>query len=202
MDSLFTNRIRLTASIFALLAFTACAGLSARAQDNLYVPSPSAPPPLIFISGNERMQLSAARDAKARLKASIEMAEIRLMRAEQFTADERFVACIAELGVYQALIEDTLRFLGGQKSGSNKTRDFYKRLEIELREHGTRLEAIRRATPTEYSFHVKAITDFADDARTNAINSFFSDTVLQQNSDEINSSAQKNSPPAQPKQQP
>ena len=202
MDSPFTNRVQLPASIFALLAVIVCAGLNARAQDNLYVPSPSAPPPLKFISGNERTQLSAARDAKARLKAGLEMAEVRLMRAEQFTADQRFVASIAELGVYQALIEDTLRFLGGLRAGSNKTRDFYKRLEIELREHGMRLEAIRRGTPMEYAFHVKAIADFADDARTNAINSFFSDTVLQQNSAQTNSSARENSPPSEPKEQP
>lgn len=188
--------------ICMLMAFIACAGTAARGQDNLLVPSPSAPPPLKFISGTERSQLSSARDAKARLKAGMEMAELRLLRAEQFTVDQRFTAATFELGIYQALIEDILRFLGGQKAGSNKTRDFYKRLEIELREHGMRLEAIRRVTPTEYALHVRTIAEFADEARTNAINSFFSDTVLK-NSDESSakeSSADTSS--AQPKKQP
>jgi len=189
--------------ICLLMAFIACAGSSARGQDNLLVPSPSAPPPLRFISGNERAQLSAARDAKARLKAAVEMAQLRLLRAEQFTIDQRFTLATIELGIYQALIEDLLRFLGRQKADSNKTRDFYRLLEIELRKHGMRLEAIRRVTPTEYAMHVKAIADFADDARTNALNSFFSGTVIEQDSN--NSSAKENSAgasPAQPKKQP
>ncbi len=188
--------------ICLLMAFIACVGSSALGQDNLLVPSPSAPPPLKFISGNERAQLSAARDAKARLKAGIEMAQLRLLRAEQFTIDQRFTWATIELGIYQALIEDLLRFLGGQKANSNKTRDFYRLLEIELRKHGMRLEAIRRVTPTEYAIHVKAIAEFADDARTNALNSFFSDNVLEQDSN--NSSAKESSAasPAQPKKQP
>jgi hypothetical protein len=189
--------------ICLLMAFIACSGSAARSQDNLLVPSPSAPPPLKFISGNERAQLSAARDAKGRLKAGMEMAQLRLLRAEQFTIDQRFTWATIELGIYQALIEDLLRFLGGQKSDSNKTRDFYRLLEIELRKHGMRLEAIRRVTPTEYAIHVKAIAEFADDARTDALNSFFNGTVIEQ--DLNNSSAKENSAgasPPQPKKQP
>ncbi len=194
-------KLRTSSSKLLLATCLVCLSATAQAQDNLLVPSPTAPPPLRFISGNERSQLASARDSKARMKASLEMAEYRLLRAEQFTADQRFINATAELGVYQALIENTLRFLAGEKANSNKTRDLYKRLEIELREHVTRLEAIRRMTPTEYSFHVKGITDFADDARTAALNSFFSDTVLKRDP-ESPDTAQDSSSSSQPKKQP
>lgn len=146
----------------------------------MFVPAPPAPPPMKFITSNERGQLSSTRDAKARVKASLELGETRLLRAEQFAADQRYIASTYELGIYQAIVEDVLRFMGKQKSDHNKTRDLYKRLEIELREHWIRLEAIRRVTPSEYAGHIKAVADFTDDARTNALNGFFSDTVLQQ----------------------
>jgi hypothetical protein len=183
MDSHLSNRIRIASGICALLAFIVSVNSVARGQDKMFVPSPAAPPPMKFISGNERAQLSGARDVNSRTKLSIEIAETRLMRAEQFVADQRFVTATTELGMYQAVVEDALRFLGRQKADSNKTRDLYKRLEIKLREHLARVESIRRVTPSEYALHVRDITEFVRDARTNALNAFFSDTVLQQNAD-------------------
>jgi hypothetical protein len=133
-----------------------------------------------FISSPERTQLSTSHDAKGRLKTSIEMAETRLLRAEQLTVDQRFMNATSELGIYQAIIEDALSYLGQQKVNSDKTRDLYKKLEIQLRADATRIEAIRRVTPSDYAIHVKAVRDFTDNARTNALNAFFSDTVLPQ----------------------
>jgi hypothetical protein len=146
-----------------------------------------------FISSMERGQLSAAHDAKARLKASLDLAESRILRAEQFTVDQRFTAATTELGIYEAIIEDALVFLGQQKVDSNKTRDLYKHLEIQLRGDATRIESIRRVTPSEFAIHVKAIRDFADNARTNALNAFFSDTVLPESSDKKDKPADKDS---------
>lgn len=180
MTSPLSNRIRIASSLCALLAIIACAQTGARGQDRLFVPSPPAPPPLKYITTSERTQLSTVRDAKTRTRTSIEMAETRLLRAEQFTADQSYLAATTELGIYQALIEDAIRFLGQQKADSNKTRDLYKRLEIQLRVHATRIESMRRVTPSEYADHVKAIGDFTDSARTDVFNAFFSDTVLQQ----------------------
>ena len=178
MDSPLSISIRSASRVCALLFLFACLSPEARAQDQLFFPSPSAPPPMKFISSPERGQLSAAHDAKARLKASIELAESRILRAEQFTVDQRFIAATTELGIYKAIIEDALVFLGQQKVDSNKTRDLYKHLEIQLRADATRIESIRRVTPSEFAIHVKAIRDFADNARTSALNAFFSDTVL------------------------
>lgn len=178
MNSSRSNGIRIASSLGALFVLFAFSGLRVLAQDQLIVPSISSPPPMKFIPSPDRAQLSTAQDAKTRLKASIAMAETRLLRAEQFTVDQRFMLATSELGVYQAIIEDVLRFLGLQKADSNKTRDLYKRLEIQLRLHALRIEAIRRVTPAAYAVHVKAAWDFSDSARAKALNAFFSDTVV------------------------
>lgn len=205
MDSLLSNRIRIMSSFCALLALIACLHAVARAQQNVFVPSPLAPPPMKFIPSGERTQLSTARDAKARLKASLSLAELRLARAEQFTVDQRFIAACSELGVYQAIIEDTMHYMSQQKSDTNKTRDLYKNLEIELRKHSNRIESMRRVTPKEYAVHLKCISDFAEDARTNALDAFFSGAVLVQDSEDKKAAAKVNppvSPPVQTKNQP
>lgn len=204
MDSFRTNRIRVAISLGALMVIVLCVSVRAYAQDNLLVPSPLAPPPMKFIPSFDRSQLSGTQDAKSRLKASILLAETRLLRAEQFTVDQRFIAATTELGVYQAIIEDVLRFLSYQKVDSNKTRDFYKRLEIELREHSTRIESMRRVTPATYAIHVKAIWDFSDSARGQALNAFFNDTVMPERSSEsVKASAveESQSAPGVPKKQ-
>ena len=45
-------------------------------------------------------------------------------------------------------------------------------------EEATRLEAIRRVTPSEYAINVKAICEYAREARDAALNSFYGDTVI------------------------
>jgi hypothetical protein len=184
MDLDRLNGIRVATSMAALLAILLFANAGVRAQDQLLVPSSSAPPPMKFIPSPDRAQLSVTQDAKSRLKASLLLAETRLLRAEQFTVDLRFISATSELGVYQAIIEDVLRFLGQQKADSNKTRDLFKRLEIQLRIHSTRIEAIRRVTPAVYAIHVEAIWDFSDRARVQALNAFFNDAVMPGRSEE------------------
>ena len=196
MDCSGSNGIRVATGLGALLAIILCVNARVSAQDRLFVPSP-APPPMKFIPGPDRAQIASTQDAKSRLKASILLAEIRLSRAEQFTVDQRFIAATTELGIYQALIEDVLRFLGQQKADTNKTRDLYKRLEIQLRIHATRIESMRRVTPVAFAVHVKATWDFADKARAQALNGFFNDTVLVGRSEEDeNTPSVENSPAA------
>ncbi len=150
----------------------------ARGQDG-HMPLISAPaPPMKFVSRGERTQLSATRDAKARTRATIELAEARLARAEQLTAEQSYNAASGELGIYQGLIEDALDYLDDITKNDNKLRDTYKRLELALRAHCMRLEAIRRVTPSEYAIHIKAICECARNARSEALNSFYGDTVL------------------------
>jgi hypothetical protein len=161
-----------------VLLAAACAGWlspGARAQELVLPPQP-APPPMVYIPDDARKQLLSARDEKARTRLSIELAEARLARAEQQTELKQFNAATAELGVYQALFEDALEYL--HRLRTSIPRDLYKRLEQTLHKHAARIESIRRATPSEFSGNVRTLLKLVRDLRTEALESFYGNTVL------------------------
>lgn len=162
-------------SLCALMGLFFCFAPAAPGQDKglQFLP---APPPLKSVSRDERSQLASTRDPKTRMRATLEMADARLARAEQLTGGEQYAAACEQLGSYQGLIEDFMLFLNGNEK-KNKLRDIYKRLEISLRAQGARIEAIRRITPSEHAVNVKAILEYASRARTIALNSFFGDAL-------------------------
>jgi hypothetical protein len=164
-------------SLCSLLTLTACLACVAQAQEN---PFTSAPPPIKFVSNAEQAQLSSARDVKARTRASIELAEARLRRAEELTTALQYDAASSELGCYHGVVEDAMRYLGALKTDKGKMRDLFKRVELTLRSHGIRLEALRRVTPAEYAINIKPIADYTRSARTEALNSFYGDTVVRE----------------------
>lgn len=174
-------------SFFAVMLLSAvCPRTDAHGQ-----PHPTsqdhAPPIMKFVPKEERARLDAeSNDIKKRVRISLELADTRLERAAQLTAAERFDAAATEIGIYQALIEDAMRFLETRrevKNGkvSNKFRDIYKRVELTLRAHGPRLETIRRSTPSEDAVHIRAAYEFTRQARADALNSFYGETVLPHN---------------------
>jgi hypothetical protein len=171
--------MRIVTNSCLLVVFTVCLAFEARGQEN-HLPLIGAPPPMKFVPRSERTQLSTARDPKARLRASIELANARLLRAEELTAGQRYEAASNELGVYHGLMEDVLFFLGELKD-NKKMRDTYKRLELGVRAHSSRLESIRRSTPAEYSVNLKVICECAHKVRTQALNAFYGDTVVHEN---------------------
>lgn len=158
---------------------------------------PSAPPPVKLISKEDRARVDSAKDIKARLRTTIELAEGHLSDAEARTTQEDYDAASAALGKYRALIEDALNSLNLLSRDHNKTRDLYKRLELALRAQGPRLTAIRRTTPLEYAVWVKELEEFARRGRTDALNSFYGNTVIkdpQTRVDDKRSKKQKDSP--------
>ena len=162
-----------------LLAFVC--PLAARAQNPQPSPTPlTAPPPLKLISKEEHQQLDQTKEAKERLKLSIEFAGAHLTKAEQLTMQTEYEAALNEVGTYNALIEDALENLSSLKQDSNKTRDLYKRLELALRSDGPRLTAMRRVTPLEFAVWIKKVEDFARAGRTEALNSFYGHTVVRE----------------------
>jgi hypothetical protein len=171
------RRLVFSAVAFCLLTLWAYA---VHGQDTPVVQQPSAPPPARLVSKDDRARITAAKDDKARLRVTIELAEAQLLNAEQRTEAEEFEVASAALGKYHALIEDALKFLGSMKADQNRTRDLYKRLELSLRAHGPRLTAIRRLTPLEYAVWIKQIEEFARSGRTEALNSFYGNTVLKE----------------------
>ena len=150
-----------------------------RAQDTRN-PQMPAPPPLKLIPMDERTQLNETKDAKDRLRKTIEFAENHLQRAEELTTQQKYETVLIELGAYLALVDDALKFLCQMNHDRGRTRDLYKRLEIDLRGDGPRLTAMRRVTPLEFAIRVKEIEDFAREGRTEALNSFYGHTVIRE----------------------
>lgn len=171
------RRLRFLGPAFCLLALCVQAG---QAQEAPVVQQPSAPPPVKIITKEDRARVAAAKDDKARLRVTIEIAEAHLTAAETSSTAEDFDGASGSLGKYHALIEDALSFLASKSSNENRTRDLYKRLELALRGHGPRLIAMRRITPLEYAVWVKQLEEFARKGRTEALNSFYGNTVLKE----------------------
>ncbi|MGI8898579.1 MAG: hypothetical protein ACR2IB_09325 [Pyrinomonadaceae bacterium] len=140
----------------------------------------TAPPPLKMVSREERARVDGAEDSKARIRTTIELAELRLAKAEVLTNENDFEGATGELGKYEALIDDALSYLSPMTRDRNRTRDLYKRLELALRAHGPRLTAIRRSTPLEYAVWIKELEEFARKGRTEALNSFYGHTVFRE----------------------
>lgn len=141
----------------------------------------TAPPPLKIITRLERSQLNEAKDSKARMKTTIELAEAHLANAETQTTAREYDKAAAEVGMYWALVEDALQYLKTIDRDNNNRRDLYKRLELSLRAQGPRLTIMRRTTPSAYAIWIKEIEDFARKGRTEALNSFYGNTVLREN---------------------
>ncbi|MEP6743005.1 MAG: hypothetical protein ABJB61_10945 [bacterium] len=143
-----------------------------RAQDQ------TAPPPLKIVTRQDRLQLDAEKDSKARVRLTLDLAEVHLANAETQTSHLNYDDAAAEAGKYSALIQDVFVFLNTLKQDSNKTRDLYKRVELALRAQGSRLTIMRRTTPSAYAVWIKETEDFARRGRTEALNSFYGQTVV------------------------
>jgi len=184
-----------------LLAFV-CVPVCAQDEPTKPQPQPTpltAPPPFKTIAREERAQIEQTRDAKDRLKLTINFAGTHLANAEQHTTREEFEAASAEVGIYHALIENALQFLSTFKRDSNKTRDLYKRLELTLRGDGPRLTAMRRITPLEFAVWITKVEDFARDGRTEALNSFYGHTVVREPQKSEKNDKPKETPTPTPK---
>lgn len=199
MKSFPLQKHRFSILAFAISFLVLCVPVVS-AQETPVVQQPSAPPPVKMITKEDRARIDAAKDSKARLRITIELAEGHLTDAEQRSSQEDYDAASASLGQYRALIEDALSFLGSLSRDHNKTRDLYKRLELALRAQGARLTAVRRNTPLEYAVWIKDLEEFARKGRTDALNSFYGNTVIKDPQpkvgDEKRSKNQKDNPQA------
>jgi hypothetical protein len=175
-------KLRTIQSTPIVLLFVALFVPAANAQDPRPIDQ-TAPPPAKVITREERSQLSQSKDEKARIKLSIELAETHLANAENHTSQQQYEGAASEAGKYWALIEDALGFMKTVDRKGNKRRDLYKRLELSLRAHGPRWATIRRSTPAEYAVWIKEIEEFARHGRTEALNSFYDNTVIRGGSD-------------------
>ena len=175
------QRTVILSTTILLLTFVYLPSVHAQSEQPQPQPTPlTAPPPLKVILKEERAQLDQTKDQKDRLKLTIDLAVSHLTKAEQLTNQTEYEKAQEEVGMYHALIENSLEYLGALKRDSGKTRDLYKRLELALRAQGPRLTAMRRVTPIEFAVWIKKVEDFARDGRTEALNSFYGHTVLRE----------------------
>jgi hypothetical protein len=138
------------------------------------------PPPMRFVSRDERSQLTAAKDSKARVRLSLQLAEARLTQMEELTTERKFEDTAETLGTYLGLLEDVMKFVGTLPRDKNSTRDLYRRLDIALRAHIPRIAVMRRDTPSEYAIHLKTAEEFTRNTRTEALEIFYGHTVLRE----------------------
>jgi hypothetical protein len=143
-------------------------------------PQLPTPPPMRFVARDERSQLTTAKDAKARVRLSIELAEARLTQMEESTAQRKHEETAEALGGYLGLVEDVMKFIGTLPRDKNSTRDLYRRLDLALRAHLPRLAVMRRETPSEHAIHLKAAEEFTRDTRSEALEIFYGNTVLRE----------------------
>lgn len=179
MTAPFIDRHLFLRALKILLVTLAMYVYPAKAQDNPVQPLEAPPPPKV-VSRSDRSAIDATKDAKGRIRTTIELSEVHLLSAESLTTRNDYDRAAVELGNYAALIEDALSYLGTMSRDRNKTRDLYKRLELALRAHGPRLTSMRRSTPLEYAYWIKGLEEFARKGRTEALNSFYGHTVFRE----------------------
>lgn len=173
--------VRARCGLIGAVLLVCAAGLCvpARAQGPVTHSSEDASPPLMrYVPAEIRSQLDNESDLKDRTRLSLELAEQRLARAAQETIAEHYDQAGSELGIYEAVVEEAIHFLQKASKVKNKSRDLFKRIELSLRSHIPRLETIRRSTPSVYAVHIKEAIEFVRESRTEALNSFYDDTVL------------------------
>jgi hypothetical protein len=169
---------RYTAKLLILVLGAMC-GATVPGQDKSALQVPAAPP-LKALSTQERTQLNETRDEKARIRRTLELSAVRLQRAQELAAKQKYDLALSALGGYLALLDDALEFLSKMNHDSKKARDLYKQVELSLRADAPRLIAIRRDTPLEYAIRIKEVEDSAREGRTEALNAFYGQTVVRE----------------------
>jgi hypothetical protein len=174
---------REAARLLILLTLVALACGEARAQEAATPQQQlheEGPPPMRYLPVDLRGRLDAERDPKERARLGMLIAEECLARAAQLSEQDQFVAATGQIGVYQAVVDDTIDFLHRPGRAGNKLRDIYKRVEITLRTHVTRLETIRRGLPSQHAVHLKDAIDFVRDSRDRALGAFYDDAIIRE----------------------
>ena len=174
-----SSRLLLILTLLALACGEAAAQEAAAPQQQA-LRDEGGPPPMRYLPDDVRSRLEAQSDPKDRTRLAMLICEERLTLAAQHADQDRFVAATGEVGVYEAVVEDTLRFLHKPGRADNKLRDIFKRVEITLRSHVTRLESIRRALPSQHAVYLKDAIDFVRDRRDVALGAFYSDSVIRE----------------------
>ena len=141
-------------------------------------PDEIAPPPIKMLSKSERTQLSGTVQLKERTSLALDLMDSRLRSAEKFATNENYTLVYAELGGFQALMDNTINFLLKARSDEGRQLNSLKKFEIGLRAFSPRIEAIRRDMPANFEPYLKDLIKYIADNREKAMQQFYSDTVI------------------------
>jgi hypothetical protein len=167
-------------SIVLLQIMAACALVTSAVAQDPQLPRLPAPPPMHLVSKSDRTELDETRDPKARMHASMTLAEAHLTRAEKLTDDKKYDQALAELGSYLGVIGDLRDYCAKLDTSKNSTRDLYRHFEYQVHTHIPRLAVIQRTTPVEYVRNIKDAEEFIKDTRAEALDSFYGHSVLKE----------------------
>ena len=155
------------------------------APDSLFAqqlsPSEMPPPPLKILSLPEKKMLDGETDVKKRTALALEMMNFRIQKAEECDSHNDFSQMYSELGGFHALMDYALNFLNRSNSSSSKNLGNFKKYEMGLRGFPSRIELLRRELPVKYEYYLSDLLKDIRDARSKAIEPFFSDTVVPNN---------------------
>lgn len=168
-------------SIIVAICFVqviASLSISAQVATQEEPPPDVAPPPLRLISKDEQKMLDSENDVKKRVKVSLGLMDARLLKAEKLNTEESFRESLNELAGFQAILDNTLKFLIQRDTGSDKIDKRFIDFEIYLRKQIPRLEIIRREMPEKFAYYVARIMKDVREARAKAVEPLFSDTVV------------------------
>ena len=163
------------ALVLSALALAASPAAAQEANDDL--PEGVVPPPLNLVSKQERTELEAEKKMKNRTKLALHLIEARLTKSETFSEKEDYQESLNQLGRFQGLIRYTFNYLKRNENEKGSFKNF-KRFEMTLREFLPRLELLRRVLPYKYGYHVGRMIVFVREARADALEPLFEDTVL------------------------
>ena len=104
--------------------------------------------------------------------------DARLIKATELSSKNQHKESLDELGVFQAILRNAFNFLKRNDNGNKKILNNYKKFEISLRGFMPKLEIIRRDMPIKYGYHVRTLMKFVREARANAVEPLFDDSVI------------------------
>lgn len=182
MSSIFVKN---AASGFLLIFLGAFCFISNIFAQQDVSPEVVMPPPLKFISKEEKKLLEVETDVKSRTKLALNLIDAKLKEAEVFGAQQKYREMFEKLGNFHALVDNTLDFLDRNDNGRGKVLNNFKRFEMSLRTYLTRIELIRRDLPLEYEFYVRNLGRYIRNARAKAVEPFFGETIVPNNKNNL-----------------
>jgi hypothetical protein len=167
--------------LIILLLVSNCLLSAASAQDD-DKPKDLVPPPLAIVSKDEKERLEAETDVKKHTETAIQLMDARLLKATELSSKNQYKESLDELGGFQAILRNAFNFLKRNDNGSKKVLNNFKKFEINLRAFVPRLEIIRREMPIRYGYHVRTLMKYVRDARADAVEPLFDDSILSKDS--------------------